>query len=713
MESVSLRSLLPITGSRVSADDWWKGARALDASEFKDVFAAEAQEYLQVLNKDLLRLENSPGDRNALNDMFRAAHSLKGMSSTMGYQELADFTHQIESVLDLLRVGELSATESVVNVLFRAFDDLQVLLEKTLLDQPLPDLDETKAKLRSLVLKQDTANTNTDNEESSVTHSAVGLEMDDYDKDVCRQAAADGYAPYKILITLRPKTLLKSVRVYTVFQALENLGTIIKCNPSAQDLENEQFDRDFGVILLTRADRETIRLTVENISEIESVVVEPVPIQEPVQAKPAQMVRVAEAAAAEAAASTEAAADVKEQDRVFQGYSRGVYSDRFIRVETDRLDSLINLVGELVISKTQVLEIDADLLTDTARSALVQLDRVTTELQYAAMKLRMVPIKQVFDRFPRLVRDLAQAAGKNINLEIFGEDTELDRSLVNQIGDPLVHLIRNSIDHGIETTQKRLAAGKPAQATLRLSAFHEGGHVIIQVYDDGQGLSLNRITQTAKERGLLPADFDGILTMDQAIDLIFQPGFSTNQVVTDLSGRGVGMDVVKSIVEGLGGHVEVESSPGEGTCVTIKLPLTLAIIKALLITCGNQVYALPIQSVRENLLVTRSQIKTVSQQHVIVLRSEILPIVDLAESLGFKPQDHGETLTVIVVESHGEKTGFIVDDIIGQQEIVIKSLSDFLGSIRGISGATVLGNGEVALILDHNTLIKGRNDVVG
>jgi len=685
----------------------------MDASEFKDVFAAEAQEYLQALNKDLLRLESNPSDRAALNDMFRAAHSLKGMSSTMGYQELADFTHQIESILDLLRVGELVATESVVNVMFRAFDALQHLLEKTLLDQPLPDLEDTKAKLRALVIKQDTVETETDQEELNGDQVRIDVELDDYDREVAQQASAEGYIPYKIFVTLRPKTLLKSVRVYTVFQALENLGTIVKCNPSAQDLENEQFDRDFVVILLTRADQNTIKNTVENISEIESVSVQPIETESSAAVKKLQPAAVTVSAATEETSARQSVEGKEQMDRVFQGYSRGVYSDRFIRVETDRLDSLINLVGELVISKTQVMEIDSELLTDTARNALVQLDRVTTELQYAAMKLRMVPIKQVFDRFPRLVRDFAQAAGKNINLEIYGEDTELDRSLVNQIGDPLVHLIRNSIDHGIETTQQRQAAGKPTQATLRLSAFHEGGHVIIQVFDDGQGLELNRITKIGIERGLIPSDFEGVLTMEQAIELIFQPGFSTNEFVTDLSGRGVGMDVVKSIVEGLGGHVEVESSPGEGTCVTIKLPLTLAIIKALLITCGDQVYALPIQSVRENLLVTRSQIKTVSQQSVIVLRSEILPLVDLAESLGFEPPDHGDTLTVIVVESHGEKTGFIVDDIIGQQEIVIKSLSDFLGNIRGISGATVLGNGEVALILDHNTLIKGRNDVIG
>ena len=271
----------------------------------------------------------------------------------------------------------------------------------------------------------------------------------------------------------------------------------------------------------------------------------------------------------------------QKQSSSVTSFSRGAFVDRYIRVETERLDGLINLIGELVISKTQVMEIEADQLTDNTKNALVQLERITTELQYAAMKLRMVPIKQVFDRFPRLVRDFAQASGKEINLEIVGEDTELDRSLVNQIGDPLVHLVRNSIDHGIETTEKRKALGKPAQATLRLSAFHEGGHVIVQVYDDGQGLELDRIKQTAIEKGLLPANFANDLTMEQAVELIFRPGFSTNEAVTDVSGRGVGMDAVKNIVEGLSGQVEVESETGQGTCVTIKLPLTLAIIKAL------------------------------------------------------------------------------------------------------------------------------------
>lgn len=688
----------------------------MDASEFKDVFAAEAHEYIQALNQDLLRLESNPNDRAALNDMFRAAHSLKGMSGTMGYQELADFTHQIESVLDLLRIGELTATESVVNIMFSAIDSLQNLLEKTLLEEELPDLEEVTAELRHLIQQRNNLESNLHQQgskEQSTMEAQIDIELEDFDLEVVRAAKKEGYLPYKVVVRLLPKTLMKSVRAYTVFQALENIGTIIKSNPPAQELEDEKFDQEFALVLLTKRDADTIKNTVERISEIEHVAVLSIQTESAESERRSVLPRTGEQVVNETAAAAQDLPLKQKQSSSVTSFSRGAFVDRYIRVETERLDGLINLIGELVISKTQVMEIEADQLTDNTKNALVQLERITTELQYAAMKLRMVPIKQVFDRFPRLVRDFAQSSGKEINLEIVGEDTELDRSLVNQIGDPLVHLVRNSIDHGIETTEKRKALGKPAQATLRLSAFHEGGHVIVQVYDDGQGLELDRIKQTAIEKGLLPANFANDLTMEQAVELIFRPGFSTNEAVTDVSGRGVGMDAVKNIVEGLSGQVEVESETGQGTCVTIKLPLTLAIIKALLVTCGGQVYALPIQSVRENLLAVESQIKTISQQKVIVLRDEILPLIDLNEALGFGQLDYGDTLSVIVVESQGEKAGFVVDDIIGQQEIVIKSLSDILGDIRGISGATVLGNGEVALILDHNSLIKGRSESIG
>ena len=374
----------------------------MDASEFKDVFAAEAHEYIQALNQDLLRLESNPNDRAALNDMFRAAHSLKGMSGTMGYQELADFTHHIESVLDLLRIGELTATESVVNTMFSAVDSLQNLLEKTLLEEELPDLEEVTAELRHLIQQRNNLESNLhqqDSKEQSTMEAQIDIELEDFDLEVVRAAKKEGYLPYKVVVRLLPKTLMKSVRAYTVFQALENIGTIIKSNPPAQELEDEKFDQEFALVLLTKRDADTIKNTVERISEIEHVAVLSIQTESAESERRSVLPRTGEQVVNETAATAQDLPVKQKQSSSVTSFSRGAFVDRYIRVETERLDGLINLIGELVISKTKVIEIESDQLTDNTKNALVQLERITTELQYAAMKLRMVPIKQVFDRF--------------------------------------------------------------------------------------------------------------------------------------------------------------------------------------------------------------------------------------------------------------------------------------------------------------------------
>ncbi len=692
----------------------------MDASEFKEVFEAEARDYLLALNQDLLKLENDPSDSETLNEMFRAAHSLKGMSSTMGYQKLADFTHHMESVLDLLRIGEIMATEEITNILFGALDVLEILLNKTLLEQEFPDISHMINQLNEIATsksfdwksgpkkaeqpEQDGETTTQFLISDNMTNT--GMELNEFDIETIRQANSESFDALEIHITLRPKTMLKSVRVFTIFQALEQIGTIIKCIPSAEDLENENFERDFSILFLTQEAKAKIAKLINNISEIESVSIDKIKVQ-PDDVKTTdlkQKLKTEQDIQSNVLDTSSLSASVQ---------NRGVFADKFTRVETDRLDKLINLVGELVISKTQVMEIDNTDNAEHTKNALVQLDRITTELQYAAMKLRMVPIRQVFDRFPRLVRDLAQSHNKDIHLEIVGKETELDRSLVNKIGDPLVHLIRNSIDHGIEVKERRLASGKPSQATIRISAYQEGSNVLVKVEDDGGGLNVENIKRIAITKGLLPSNYNAPFTMEDAVNMIFKPGFSTTEQVTDTSGRGVGMDVVKNTVESLSGQIEMQSVAGQGLSVTIKLPLTLAIIKALLVKSNDQTYAIPIQAVRENLLVTPEQLKTVSQQKVIVLRQEVLPLIDLSEFLGFQSRQHEDILSVIITESQGTKIGFIVDDLIGQQEIVIKSLTDILGDIHGIAGATVLGDGQVALILDHSALTKGRSDSIG
>lgn len=657
----------------------------MDINSFKEVFAAEARDYLQSLNEDLLSFEKSPSDKGTVDDMFRAAHSLKGMAGTMGFDELAEFTHEMESVLDLLRNNELQATTDVINVLFRSVDTLEVLLEQTINEVPITPFREQIAALEALSHGESAI----DVFETSPEMTTLDVDLDEFNRETIKQGMAQGYAAFIVKVVLRPDTILKSVRVYTVFQAVEQVATIIQSNPSAQELEDEKFDDSFILSILTKESKDKIQKLIEGISEIRSVEVDSLDSDfAPVEAT-------------QEIAASSAAPQVKTLGQVPTPVMKQHRPEALVRVETERLDKLINLVGELVTSRTQVVEMAKG---EDSIGALDQLDRVTTELQYAAMSLRMVAIKQVFDRFPRMVRDLAQTSGKDINLEIFGETTELDRTIVNQIGDPLVHLIRNSIDHGLESKEERMALGKPESGTIRLGARHEGSHILIEISDDGQGLNVERIRAKGIQRGLLPED-SGELSVQEAADLLFRPGFSTAEEVTDLSGRGVGLDAVKATVESLSGTIEIESKPGLYLRTVIKLPLTLAIIKALLVVADGETLAIPIQAVRENIQVEQNQIKTVQQHDVILLRDEVVPLYDLAECLGFEPLQSDGPLPVIIVEIRGNKVGFVVEDLIGQQEIVIKSIKGILNDIRGIAGATVLGNGTIALIIDNSTLI--------
>ncbi len=721
----------------------------MDTSDFKEVFAAEARDYLQSLNENLLALETNPDDIGLLDDMFRAAHSLKGMAGTMGFSALADFTHHMENLLDRLRNGEIQVNTEVANLLFEAVDTLEAILEQTLAEEAPDDTTNLVARLSSIQDRaqggSDGITATTTGDSDTTVHSAVPelgdretvtsrkLVLDEFDKETLKQAKEQGLSSYRVTVTLKDNTLLKSVRVYTVFQALEELGSILKCFPSAQDLEDENFEREFSLLLTTHADADEVQSVIEGISEIESVLV-----AEPSQLHLTQREQGTETDGQGPTALENAgpepslinsqgdgdedsnsnglspAADVPSPQKGGDNSSgngsspqkKGRFGDKFVRVETDRLDKLINLVGELVINRTQIVEMGQQFDDGDDQNTIGQLDRITTDLQYAAMKLRMVPIKQVFDRFPRMVRDIAQSREKHVQLELFGTDTELDRTIVNQIGDPLVHLLRNSVDHGIESPSERIKAGKPEVGTIRLGARHEGSHILIELSDDGQGVDVEAIRKKATAKGLLDPERSSPLQPDEAVRLLFEPGFSTAESVSDLSGRGVGMDAVKAVVESLSGTVEMHSKPGQGTRTTIKLPLTLAIIKALLVRADGTPYAIPIQVVRENLLITPEQIKTVRQKKVIMRRGEVLPLLDLAECLGWRPAEIDGAISVIVVDVRGEKIAFIVDDLIGQQEIVIKSLSDLLGDIPGIAGATVLGNGQVALILDNSTLIR-------
>ncbi|MBS3886888.1 MAG: chemotaxis protein CheA [Dethiobacter sp.] len=665
----------------------------MDTSEYRDLFLAEAREYLQGLNIALLELESNPANREVLQEMFRAAHSLKGMSATMGYQQLANLTHQMENVLDFLRQGTLRADRDVANILFESLDLLELLLGR--LDEPaacLEQVDRVVGKLRAAC--------DGSMEEDGLAENTAGADtllLDEFEKEMLRAGCASGERARHLEVVLDASCLLKSVRAYMVFKLLEKFGHLVKAVPGTQELEEEQFEDRFQLVILTQAADETIRAELLQIAEVANVLVRDVPEMDGTSASLEPVVtRKVELVSEAAIVQDEANGERKNIRRS---------AEKTIRVETDKLDKLINLVGELVVNRTRVVELGRIDVAAELVSAVEQLDRITTDLQSAVMKLRMVPIKQVFDRFPRMVRDLSQEKGKKVNLEVRGEETELDRSIVNQIGDPLVHLLRNSVDHGIEPPGERVQNGKPEEGTIILEARHEGSYVLIRVSDDGRGIATGEMLQKAVQKGLLSSAEAQRMSDEETLRLIFRNGFSTAEQVTDISGRGVGMDAVKTVIESMNGSVEIKTSPGEGTRFYVRLPLTLAIIKALLVEVAGEIYAIPIEAIRENLYVAHQDIKTIRGEKVINVRSEVLPLIYLGEMLGMKTGSSEEILSVVVVEAADRKTGLVVDVLLGQQEIVIKSLSRAVEGIRGVAGATVLGNGRVALILDVSSLI--------
>lgn len=676
----------------------------MDFSEYKDVFAAEAREYIQSLNENLLEFEQTPQDEQLITEMFRAAHSLKGMAGTMGYNELADLTHHMENLLDALRNDDIAATGELINTLFSSVDVLEIMLNEVITtDQISTDTTLIKEQLAQILDNQSgsMAGEQVRIDAAQLEQVTVELPLNEYDRELIKEAVAKDLKVLAVMVVLRDNVLMKSVRAYTIFQVMERLGTVVKSVPSAEDIDEERFDDRFTVLLFSQHSPSDIQEAILGVPEVIEVTVSEVALDGSGSTSTGTQT-----------AGSGAGVDSLGIPSIMGSAGRGRAEanhriiERFVRVETERLDELNNLVGELVISRTQVTEIAKHLDGTHARAAVAQLDRVTTELQYAAMKLRMVPVKQVFDRFPRMVRDLAKTANKEVNLQVVGEDTELDRSLMNQIGDPLVHLIRNAVDHGLESGDERRRLGKPAAGRIRLEARHEGSHVVIEVADDGRGIDPDKVKAKAVSVGLITREQAAKLTDAEAQTLIFEAGFSTTEEVTDVSGRGVGMDAVRAALDSMNGSVDVRSEIGKGTTVALRLPLTLAIIRALLVRADSEICAIPIQSVRENLRVAPEAIKTIHGERVITLRNEVLPLLDLPQLLGFETSKHQGDLPIIVVEAGSAKAGLIIDELLGQQEVVIKSLSSMLGDIQGVAGATVLGDGTVALILDVSAVLN-------
>lgn len=699
----------------------------METNQYMDMFLDESREHLQSLNDGLLSLENDPNEVSVVNEIFRNAHTLKGMSATMGFNKIAELTHEMEDVLDLIRNNQLKVTEDIIETVFKCLDSLQEMIENVGNGDPedLVDVSDLVKKLSSISKGEPQPADEAPAAEAAASPAAASAEAAsassiDYtedDKDAMKAAKQGGMDVFHIHIRLADTCLLKAARTYMVMNALDEIGDVIKSVPPAEDLEAEKFEHEFDLVLVTTSEAQAVSEALAPVSELEEVKIEAVdpdnlaaaaPAPAAAAPAPAPAAAAAPAPAAKLAAKPAAKPAAKAPAKPAAAAEKKHHASQSVRVDIEKLDNLMNLVGELVINKVRLEQIGTTHRMPELTETLEQMDRVTTDLQNVVMKVRMVPVSQVFNRFPRMVRDIAKELNKDINLTVVGEETELDRTVIDEIGDPLMHLLRNSLDHGVEHPDDREKKGKPRTGEVGLIARHEGNNVVIMVTDDGAGIDAEKIRAKAVEKGLYTQDEVDVMSDADAVRIIFAPGFSTAEHITDISGRGVGMDVVRSKIESLGGLVDVETKIDEGSVFKIKLPLTLAIIQALLVKVQEEMYAIPLGSIDSTINIHPDDIKTVQNQEVIVLRGQIIPIINLSTALQVPrtTEEDNDDIFVVVVYVGERKAGIVVDNLIGQQEIVIKTLGKLLSGLKIFSGATVLGDGRVALILDVSTVVQ-------
>ena len=703
----------------------------MDLSQYISVFLDESEEHLQSLNQNLLELEKG-SRKETIDEIFRSAHTLKGMAATMGFDGIAKLTHQMENVLSKVRSDEISINGDIIDILFKCLDTLESMVAAVASgSDEKPEIGPLMASLQAIekgeVVSTEVAPATASVPQpeavaqSAATVSAtavvpdgnqsakpIRLELNQYEESIVIEARKRGYEVLHITVKLQEGCLLKQARAFMIFSNLEDMGDIVKSEPDVQDIEKENFGLDIGVVLLTQEVPQRVEKILMSISEVDSVDIELIDLSEssPVDKVASEDVHDNAVSAGEHIAPASGTADLKKKAPQATAPTQHVKANQTVRVDIERLDTLMNLVGELVISKTRLDQIGrSHALRDLAETS-EHIDRISGELQAVVMKVRMVPVEQVFNRFPRMVRDLSKELNKDINFIIEGQETELDRTVIDEIGDPIVHLLRNSIDHGVESPDAREAAGKSRTGNIYLRARHEGNNVVIEIEDDGNGVDPNKLKASAIEKGLITEQDAELMSDSELINLIMLPGFSTSKTVTGVSGRGVGMDAVKSKIEGLSGSIRIGTETGKYTRISIWLPLTLAIIQALLVRLEGEIYAIPLANIEETIAIEQSAIKYVQNKEITVLRENTLPLLRLHEILNVvSTKDEGGVYNIVVVRKGEKRAGFIVDDLIGQQEIVIKSLGKLLTGISGIAGGTILGSGEVALILDVDALI--------
>lgn len=678
----------------------------MDTSQYLSMFLEESIDNLQTLNESLLQLEQQPDDVDKLNEIFRVAHTIKGMAATMGFNEMAELTHKMEDVLSEFREGKLKVTQKVVTVLFKCLDTLEQMVnniseeidEEVPIEEIINDLysiSEENCEINTVAADTeiDLSDKSTDDDSiKSIKSIKERMKLNEYDINIIKQAIEKGFNSFKVTIMLNENTLLKSARAFLVFKSLEEFGEIIKSIPCTEDLENENFDTTIQLVYISSISKDEVYNILINISEVEEVLVEQVDVEKNIISEQKEPIK--------SKIDKQSKSSKKEKSTSKEVPKSKKKAHQSVRVELERLDKFLTMVSELVIHRTRLEQIAGNLKVTDLNETLEQVGRTTSDLQDLVMKIRMLPLETVFNRFPRMIRDLSVELDKEMELIIEGQDTELDRTVIDEIGEPLIHLLRNSADHGIESREERIAKGKNPVGKIKLIAYPEGTKAVIKVEDDGAGINLEKVKDKAIEKGI---NIEGMSENDIK-NLIFDQGFSTNDEVTDVSGRGVGMDVVKTKIASLGGSVELVSEEDKGTTFIVKLPLTLQIIQALLVKVGDETMAISLGYIDRVIDFRDNLIKKTNNKEVIIHNENVIPLVRINEKLRLQPSKDSKNYIVIV--KVGEKTvGLLVDSLLGQQEIVIKPLGKTLQGSKEYIGATILGDGLVTLIIDVAALI--------
>ena len=701
----------------------------MDVSQYLEIFIDETKEHLQTLSDQLMILEQEPENMDTINEIFRAAHSLKGMAGTMGYTRMQRLTHDMENVFQEIRSGNMKVKPELVDVLFRGLDALEGYLNNILesADEGTEDNEDIINTLNSIAENATGKSTasvapaaKSETEEKPASSAGDSKEkyssitISDYEKNTFDKAKSEDENIFGITVYLQETCILKAARAFLVFKALEEMGEVIKAVPDVQDIEDEKFDFDFSLVYFTKESMDKVKAAIENVSEVKEAVIGPFNFvyDEPEAEEKEEPEKKDEKKEEKKETHDTAAkaANKPEENKAKAKKTAKPAVGRTVRVDIEKLDVLMNLVSELIIAKNSIVSAssseNADRRDSSFNEQIEYLENVTTNLHESVMKVRMVPIESVVNRFPRMIRDLSKKLGKKMELHMSGEETELDRTVIDEIGDPLQHLLRNSADHGLESNEERIRLGKEEVGNIYLDAYQDGNNVNIEVRDDGAGINIDKVRNKAIEKGTITPEQAENMTDKEIVDLLFRPSFSTAEKITDVSGRGVGLDVVKTKIEGLGGSIECKSVLGEGSSFSIRLPLTLAIIQALMVEVGTEKYAIPLGNIQTIEDVPISDIKYVQTKEVINLRGTVIPLIRLDQLLDVEPTDEQhENLTVVIVKKGDRLAGLVVDDLIGQQEIVIKSIGNYINCSKMIGGATILGDGEIALILEVNALV--------